>query len=104
MKNLKTEDLPKKQDIFGRIVKVEVIEHLEDDTGSDGLYIKHRRIIQVDKSLKGLELLDTYLGECLHALFDRTNIRQGVEDSTEEIIVHNTVQWLLENCNVELKK
>lgn len=89
--------------VFGKRVKIKYQKNLIEDSEANGEYDKEKHIIVLDSSLKGEMFLLTLLHEGIHAVCERTGIRQAIDDGVEEIICENISMFLNENFNIKTK-
>lgn len=91
----------KGKNIFGQKVKY-IIKDLSD-SGSMGQWDSINKIIYLDKSLEGRELLMTMIHEELHAVFSRIFCQAYIDPNMEETIVHCIETYLFENYEIKSK-
>jgi len=80
---------PEIVDVFGMLVPIEYKDHLIEEQEAEGTYCEKTRTITIDSSLEGRDFIRTFLHELGHAMSHRLGINQGIEKSTEEIVVEN---------------
>lgn len=85
-------------EILGRRYKVNRKVLKEDH----GLCHNDRYEIDLEKSLKGRELAQTFLHECIHGILHRSGATQGIEDGLEEVICETISNFLTDTWDFEL--
>lgn len=98
--------VPKRVSIKGINYKVLIVEKLKDDDGDfcDGLHDHSKKVIYIDKSTKGATRRKTFLHEMFHAYIYECNIREGLQETLEEVIVETMAQATDEQFFLEWKK
>jgi len=93
---------PKSIDVFGKTVTIKLSKELKDDDGNDleGLYEpKKSQITLVNCEMQVL------LHELIHAICNRTGVRQSdVSTELEEVIAENVSTFLVETFNLRFKR
>ena len=99
-------NLPKKQDVFGKILTVKIVKDLRNKSNDslDGELDFKNGIMAINKELRGRDLTQTYLHECFHAVIRRVGINQGeLSPDLEEVIVDSFSTFLVDNFHIRLK-
>lgn len=89
--------------IFGRKVKVNLVESLVENQGNLGTYCYDKKEIDLEATLKPKELIEVLVHEAVHAMFDRTGVHQNLAEGVEEIITEQIVTVLTENFKITLR-
>jgi hypothetical protein len=90
--------MPKKLTIFGKTVKVKVVELPEDTCGDF-----EKNVIRIRKSLSHDEQMGTLIHEIFHAILYNINISQIMPHELEEIIIENFTETLTQLFELKLK-
>lgn len=89
--------------VFGRKIKVNLVEGLSENQGNLGTYCYDKKEIDLELTLKQKELIEVLIHESIHAMFDRTGIHQNLAAGIEEIITEQIVTVLTENFKITLR-
>lgn len=93
-----------KIDVLGSKVTVKRIKKLSSDTGNCGEYIFDKKIIHIDKDLKGKSNIHTLMHEMIHALCDKIGLENtSLSRDVEEILSDKIPEMFLENFDIKLK-
>jgi hypothetical protein len=99
--------LPTSIDIKGVKYQVKHKWNLTDDNGNPchGLTDREKKIIWVDRFVKGELKKSTFLHELMHGLFKEMKASGTIlTEDTEEMIVQNIEEFLMSKWNMRLKK
>jgi Zn-dependent peptidase ImmA (M78 family) len=92
-------------EVYGKKVNVKKVKKLMLTKGASGTYHTKSNIIEVDSSLKGEELIHTYIHELIHALCNRLCLENcDLSHDLEEILADNIPTMLLENFDIKCKR
>ena len=97
--------IPKIVDIYGKPYKVHRKKDLSDSSGRlDGWHCP-KGDIYIDAELKGKDLMETFIHECMHGIFKRTGLATNVlSEDTEELICSVVPPWLVEKFNIRYRR
>ena len=88
--------MKKKYDVFGTPVKVKKLDLREQQVA--GVYDQRRKEILLDKYLEQDEMIQTFLHEVIHAIWDNTGMNQTYASlDVQELICENVSKWLVKN-------
>jgi len=68
-----------------------------------GFYDDEAKVIVVDETLKGRELVETMIHEMFHATLDRLYVHAQLDDKFAEVIVEGLTIAIVENFEVKPK-
>ncbi len=98
--------IPKSIPVFGKVYKVKIVKGLKDEEGEivSGLHSYDKGTISLCSTLKGEDLVQTFLHELGHAVHDRTGVIQGnLSDDMKEILVETMATFLSETFHLRMK-
>lgn len=93
---------PKSIDVFGKKVHIKIVKELLDDDGNEleGLYQPAESEIQLAHCT-----MQVLLHELIHAVCNRTGVRQSnVSTELEEVISENVSTFLAETFDLRFKR
>jgi len=98
--------IPKTIDVKGKLWKVEYKWNLSDEgTLCDGLCDDTLRTIFINRATPKEQRAGIFMHELLHALYYELNLQEATfSEDVEEILVENTVQFLLDKFSLRLKR
>jgi hypothetical protein len=90
--------------VFGKNIKVKKVKNLCINKQALATYSHTTKSIEVDTTLRGKELIHTYMHELIHATVDRLGLHNTqLSHDLEEVLADNIPEMILENFNVTIK-
>jgi len=94
--------LPKTINVYGQQYKIIQDKNMRGDD-IIGWHDGNVSTISIAPGLDRDEEKITFLHECFHAVFYRLSLSEGIDTSTEEIIVDCFAKFMVEHFKLELK-
>lgn len=95
-------NLPKSVNVYGEKIKVK-LQDLKNHSVA-GFFDGDKNLIVICNSLKGNDLLLTFLHEVSHAIWSKSGMRQmHCSSDVEEMTCENIPNWIVKNFDLKLK-
>jgi len=88
--------------VLGKIVLVKKVKGFAEKTNLLGQYDSASYTITVDATQK--EFAQTFMHECMHAVFDRIGFHNQTPLECEEMICDSLANFLVENFDIKPKR
>lgn len=89
--------------IFGKRVPVKYVKNMANKEEAHGEYDSSTGTIRICSDQTNKEMIHTLIHEAMHALSDRTGIRQAIDSGVEEILAENVATMITENFKITPK-
>jgi len=95
--------IPRHINVLGQKWKIVICAGNDEMEGNEGLCDHPNKIIYIRDNVPKKLLPQVLMHECLHALFYRTGIDQGISGEVNEIISDSTATWITETFKLTIK-